>query len=481
MFGRHREHCDFLAFSLCLIFLFRVFVAEPFEIPTGSMGPTLLGRHKELPCPHCGYNVVVSSSDEIDHHTGEARARIVSAQCPNCGAELDVSRTGSHAGDRIVVLKNPPGEYRRFDVVVFKHVDSPRVYYVKRLVGLPGETVRVSRGEVEVRDPQTGHWQICRKCPEQILATAIPVYDDRHAPKGEPPRWVSNPQGSWERKGNAHVLSIPEGSGSLVYRHVPHPGSPPRLITDDLGFNSALTQSEWASRQLLRSSPGHPVGDLLLSFHLELTDKSERFAAELHASIDTARWEWSKDNNAFQMTWNGKVVYTASLPFLPVKHEFVLGNVDKQLLLWMDGELLARVSVESQAGIHKGPSENDLHPATIEAAGLGTTISDLVLLRDIYYTRQSQASDFFRPAADVSEMDRFLAEPSRWKRLRDIRPQSEPWTLGPGEYVALGDNSQQSNDSRHWRYGPKVKDGMILGRAEFLLWPFRGYRFGRIH
>lgn len=480
MFGKHREHCDFLAFSLCLIFLFRAFVAEPFEIPTGSMGPTLLGRHKEETCSHCGFDVVVSSSDEIDHRTGEAKAQIISAQCPNCGAELDLSRTNSRAGDRIVVLKNPPDGYRRFDVVVFKHVDSPRIYYVKRIVGLPGETVRVHRGEVETLDSETGLWHICRKSPEQILATTIPVYDDRHPVAGEPSRWLSNPSDGWLRGGSSHELQLKSGNATLVYQHMPRAGSPPRLITDDLGYNSSLTRSEWESRHLLRGSAGHPVGDLLLSFRVELTDDSRLVAAELHSSADAARWQWSKETREHELSWNGETVWRRTDPLRPGVHHCTLGNVDKQLLLWLDGELLARIEVESLAGIPKGPMEEDLHPASVEASGMGTRISDLVLSRDIYYTRQSQASDFFRPAVDALEMDRFLAEPSRWKRLREIRPQSQPWTLGADEYVALGDNSQQSNDSRHWRHGPAVKRTMILGRAEFLLWPFRWHRFGRI-
>ncbi|MFO1003730.1 MAG: S26 family signal peptidase [Planctomycetaceae bacterium] len=43
-------------------------------------------------------------------------------------------------GDRIVVNKQVLN-YRRFDVVVFKNPEEPHVNYIKRLVGLPGETV----------------------------------------------------------------------------------------------------------------------------------------------------------------------------------------------------------------------------------------------------------------------------------------------------------------------------------------------------
>ncbi|MHB0877430.1 MAG: signal peptidase I [Anaerolineae bacterium] len=43
-----------------------------------------------------------------------------------------------------------------------------------------------------------------------------------------------------------------------------------------------------------------------------------------------------------------------------------------------------------------------------------------------------------------------------------------PLTLGEGEYLALGDNRNNSNDSRS--FGP-VTDSMIIGKAWFSIWP----------
>ncbi len=37
-----------------------------FVIPTGSMAPTLMGRHKELACPECGFVYAVNASEEVD-------------------------------------------------------------------------------------------------------------------------------------------------------------------------------------------------------------------------------------------------------------------------------------------------------------------------------------------------------------------------------------------------------------------------------
>ncbi len=54
------------------------------------------------------------------------------------------------AGDRLVVdrIGYQWGPVRRFDVVVFECPDSPGVDYVKRVLGLPGETVQLREGDL---------------------------------------------------------------------------------------------------------------------------------------------------------------------------------------------------------------------------------------------------------------------------------------------------------------------------------------------
>ena len=61
-----RETIESVVIAFVLAFLFRTFEAEAFVIPTGSMAPTLMGRHKDFDCPKCGYNYQVSASEEVD-------------------------------------------------------------------------------------------------------------------------------------------------------------------------------------------------------------------------------------------------------------------------------------------------------------------------------------------------------------------------------------------------------------------------------
>jgi len=59
---------------------------------------------------------------------------------------------------------------------------------------------------------------------------------------------------------------------------------------------------------------------------------------------------------------------------------------------------------------------------------------------------------------------------------KQIRQNYGPWQMGPGQYFMMGDNRNDSEDSRD--HGP-VADRDIHGRAIFQLWPLSG--FGKLH
>lgn len=86
---------------ILIVLLVRSFVVEPFRIPSGSMMPTLL----------VGDFILVNKF--------------------TYGLRLPVSHT------KIVDL----GEPQRGDVVVFRYPEDPAVDYIKRIIGVPGDTV----------------------------------------------------------------------------------------------------------------------------------------------------------------------------------------------------------------------------------------------------------------------------------------------------------------------------------------------------
>src|SRR6188768_4467027 len=79
-----RETVESIVIAFVLAFLFRTFEAEAFVIPTGSMAPTLMGRHKDVDCPKCGYRYQVSASEEESEDPRRQTSDCVAGKCPVC-------------------------------------------------------------------------------------------------------------------------------------------------------------------------------------------------------------------------------------------------------------------------------------------------------------------------------------------------------------------------------------------------------------
>jgi signal peptidase I len=86
---------------ICIVFLLRSFVFEPFKIPTGSMIPTLM----------------VGDLILVNKYTYGVRLPVINK--------------------KIMDVNNP----QRGDVMVFRYPPNPNVDYIKRVIGLPGDEV----------------------------------------------------------------------------------------------------------------------------------------------------------------------------------------------------------------------------------------------------------------------------------------------------------------------------------------------------
>jgi signal peptidase I len=111
-------------------------------VPTNAMAPTILGNHVRSVCPECGqpnfrslpYSTYASSEPQW-----MICERFHCVESATAGQE-------QYAGDRILVAKYLKPQ--RWDVIVFRFPGDPSTNYVKRLVGLPGETIHIADGAV---------------------------------------------------------------------------------------------------------------------------------------------------------------------------------------------------------------------------------------------------------------------------------------------------------------------------------------------
>lgn len=445
-----RETIEAVAIAFILAFVFKTFEAEAFVIPTGSMAPTLFGRHKEVNCPGCGLHYTVGASTEIDQQSGVLlpERRLRSSTCPNCRRSNDVYAASVFNGDRIVVNKQV-SEYERFNVVVFKNPEEPNVNFIKRLIGLPGETIRLRQGDVFARPRGDSDFQIQRKAdPEVQRDIQLLVYDDDHPPRllleqGNEERWVPSllspgspefgfwPQttNAWQPDRAARVYSIDAPVGDvhwLRYRHlIPGDehwsgaeggaGRPPRpiepqLIADFCGFNETSTTRN--------GNPGNEdrelywTSDLTLSFDLEVesVQPGATLMLELEEGLRTVRLiitpengkaelalvDWTKDGGFKER----RDVATATTDVQqPGSYTIEFANVDDRVCVWINDALVDFGTAAELASFDLNrPSHRDLAPAGIAVSGMKAQVRALKLLRDIYY--RNDVLDFDQATSD---------------------------------------------------------------------------------
>ena len=112
--------------------------------------------------------------------------------CPNCDHHFSLATARDLSGDRLLVDKNVYSlrAPRRWEMVVFRCPDpEPKEFgkpYVKRLIGLPGETITIVEGDVYVDG------QLARKGLAEVRETMTTVFDMAYSPRpdGWGVRWL---------------------------------------------------------------------------------------------------------------------------------------------------------------------------------------------------------------------------------------------------------------------------------------------------
>lgn len=104
--------------ALIIITPIRVFLLQPFFVQGASMEPNFEDG-EYLIINELGYKTTEFSFDGIDFFAVE-----------------------------------PFKELERGDVVVFRYPKDPKQYFIKRIIGLPGETIEIKNGKVKIHDSE---------------------------------------------------------------------------------------------------------------------------------------------------------------------------------------------------------------------------------------------------------------------------------------------------------------------------------------
>ncbi|WP_166819989.1 S26 family signal peptidase [Thalassoroseus pseudoceratinae] len=519
---------------LCLVIaviLFRSFLVEGYMISTGSMAPSLLGFHKRVVCPSCHYefaygvpwNKELQSNVPEDADAQDLAGSIPSdplmCVCPNCGQNrIDIVGVPRNQGDQLLVHKHAYAirSPRRWDVCVFRNPYETTQAYVKRIAGLPGETMTIFGGDVYADGI------LCRKNIDAQRALRLMVYDDRFRPTDEAwqPRWIAD--AGWKDDGNAFQAVVdlqtnnrdPEelsddGWSWVTYRHwLRSGGSHTTSVTLPISQHEIQLDENFVP---VRRDPDHReltcVGvmpdDVLLRL-LELSSDLDFQAAvaELYEKSHTAPITDLYGYNPIEYRSREIAVRDIMLTATLSLGRPNGGQLGQFAVEMTDGDRRWRLLIDSlvretqlwEIDIRSGEPVTQLRKSTLPAGNLVKPIQLEMSLFDRQITVALNGELPFAPVP-LNELPDETPPPRQAVRFgargleaqvadlvlyRDVyythRDTDRPCRLGEAEYFMLGDNSPISLDSRRWPNGA-VPEQLFLGRPVIVHLPSKQVEF----
>ena len=450
------ETLQSLIFAFVLAMAFRGFVLEGFVIPTGSMAPTLLGEHSTWVGKKTGYTYQVDSGSPALSTNSEFAKRGAEQYDPmlpvDSGEDLRVQPRDLvkkvRPGDRILIVKGlyPFWQPDRFDVVVFKNPVDPlgdKENFIKRLVGLPGETIWLCDGDVFARKGDGGDlaeefegFEIQRK-PEHVQrAVWQPVYSSSYIPLAEPSvqrvqPWLADQAhaGDWTIA-NQRSYRCETADETTIYWNNDY-----RPIDDRTTYNmfSFSARGEEFPVSDVRAAAGITPDQegWVTTFILAARGYTFEFIIDSESGQATVRGAADDGSDGFSVT----DPITLPGPGEVINVEF--WHVDQALWMFIDGRRAAYVEYVMQ------PRDRLLHATDDD--------NDQVL------RLPNKPSSYLEPSVSW----RFSGSPITLHRVRldrDIyyRPTgrggsaNDPARLTDEQFFMCGDNSPASHDSRGW-------------------------------
>lgn len=479
-----KETLSSIIIAFMLAFLFRGFVIEGFLIPTGSMAPTLLGKHIRMQSPQSGYDWTVGPWTHADRRRQMPirNQTDIQVQDPMSGIPLAENNRRLAAGDRVFVLKYLPWLHhpQRWDVVVFKN-PGQHTNYIKRLVGLPGEQIAIVDGDVFTRPFVEGKtarsgwdawthqdWSVQRK-PERVQRAMLQdVFDSSYAPTENLVEYrspLSPTTGGWSGIEAGGVYTYDSSARTTLEWNNRRP------LTDMNPYNQVLRGIDLFAQSDDDAYPENfrpfPIADLTLSANIRpqsqgllamptIEARGMLFRARVDLGTGTASVEM-RDASAPDAPWAQLDEGAFSPPAQQEWTNIEFWHIDQALWLFIDHELVAG-----------GPQDGTyrLTPAQRAAAATTLTWEQLqnkpgagdgrqtpgVLSDSTIYRKPTLRWDFEGGAFTLTHVrvQRDIAyQVNPTQPTRAAHPEFYP-TLDNEQFFMCGDNSSNSADSRLW-------------------------------
>jgi len=507
-----RDTVESVWVAIILAFVLRAFMVEAFVIPTGSMAPRLMGEHYDLVCPACGYEYSYRWQ-RSDRGSVTRRTRQVpdgAPHCPSCTYGFHEAKQTKYVngGDRVLVMKYLYRfvEPKKFDVVVFRNPQSNANNYIKRLIGLPGETIEIVHGDVFViphgkdkpeirRKPDRAQevmWQIICDNDYQPDRAILKKDMDIDAPR----RWAPPNEGDetqtglWRKAGNGRTFKF---QGSPQRSYLTFKGARQAMqYPSDAMRSEAENESMWeaflprygyndARRERRYLNPNVDLcGDLKLSVVIrpgeakaaaECVLDGMRFSFRAVFDTDGGVTVFRRLRETPQLkppdgdAWGEPWARATTAPMAAgVGRKVELAHVDHGVKVWVDGERVIKKNYTIPLDVLKQRLDDAVDTplprpgARIGAVGGPLELTHLKLMRDVYYTTFTLAQpdgtplDFLMDYAGNQNLTTgspgwgVAGNPIKLRKANEAKGEDPDLD----EFFVLGDNSPQSLDSRGW-------------------------------
>lgn len=453
---------DWVVFAVSVTLIFLVFGMRAYTIPTGSMADTLRGAHFRLRCSQCGYRYDYDFLRRAYRISGNRSPKNNVAiqpgqpRCPSCGYyRQSAQKMPVIRGDRIFVLKciYQFFEPNRWDVAVFNPPIEPKINYIKRMIGLPGETVEIIDGDVFIDG------KIARKPSRVQKELWMPVYDNDYQPINPS---ISRFNGhTWRQpfKNDAGSQWNLHAEGPTVFGLSSEPDQKNTIIYQTSVGNDFTAAHAYDYQDRKFQLP--ICSDLKICFDVRADSEGiagaglGKYGILYEGYVDfSGKLVIERVESSGQRTELGRKSCESVTPGSPVHFSFC--NVDHQLIVEFGRERLMYDLGRGSEDV--GTRRTELMPeASIFGAG-ELRMSHVKLFRDIYYYDAIGDKEILRAG------------------------EGKPFTLGKDEFFVLGDNSPASRDSRWWKKPGLGNNGMeyrkgvvprdyLVGKAFVVFWP----------
>jgi signal peptidase I len=361
-----RDNIEAVTMALVMAVMLKYFIVEAYKIPTGSMQPTLLGN------------------DDT-----------------NIYDRILVDKASYH-------FRDP----ERFEVAVFRYPLDRSKNFIKRIVGMPDEELRIRNGDLWTRKDAKEEWRILRR-PRNVQHETW----KRLASSGE---WrVEGSSRGWEVEGD-QIRAAGEGSARFPRER--------NSVRDDYtdGYPGSMAEK---LKRTGRGSGTNDVGDLRIEGTVEARADCNAVEIEFDegpfhhrivlpgpAAPEDSVVEISSESSTQANGSAEPRVRRGESPWrLPAgrRVEFDAQNLDDLLEVEIEGAGQLALEVRDT-----GDQTNSR--VRLTTRGGGASFRSLTLWRDIYYTAERNGRD--------------------------------SWAIPPASYFMMGDNTQDSADSREWHY-----------------------------